>query len=262
MNSYLKLIITLISLNFARESIYKVNFLLRFSEGIIRVIMYTLFYVVIYQNTYIGVKGWSFNQMLILLGTFELIRAILFFLFISNLPKMEDHIHSGSLDTLLLYPTNTQFMLSLNTFSLVRIFDIIPALCLVIIGLYRSGISIQISAIIIYIVMIILGVILCYSIWFSIMCIAFRAERVSSLQEGFINLYEIARYPANVYPESIGRILTFIIPIIMSVTLPAQVFWGFDWKKAVTFFFLTVIWLVISRILFKRGLKIYRSSNG
>lgn len=257
----IKILLAIAKLNFSRDIVYRLDFLFRVLESVMSIIISLIIYLILYTNTS-GIPGWSINQILILIGTFELVRSVMFFFFIKNLPAIDTLVRHGNLDVFLLLPINTQFFISFTRWSITSIFDIILSLTIIALGVYRENISISFYEIAVFILLIFVSIVINYSIWFSCMCLAFWINKVSSLQEGYLNLFEFSRYPGSIYPKFISHLLTFIVPLILSVSVPASSLWNINSLQIILLVSLAFIWFIVSRILFKYGLENYSSANG
>src|SRR3990167_9489909 len=104
---------------------------------------------VIFSNV-TEVAGWSYNQMLILLG-FNMVfsEVILGIFFIHNLRNLPELIRTGGLDLVLLKPVNSQFIVSMYR----PYFAMIPSLLAGIITIYWGVVGLHLNLSVINIIL-------------------------------------------------------------------------------------------------------------
>ena len=71
-----------------------------------------------------------------------------------------------------------------------------------------------------------LGIVLIYTLWLLMACIAFWVIRVDNIFELFDNIASAGRLPVDIYPRWMRIILTYIVPMAFAVTVPAEVIIG------------------------------------
>ena len=78
------------------------------------------------------------------------------------------------------------------------------------------------------------GVITLYSIWILVISVAFRAVRVDNLRYLFEAVFEVARWPASVFKGVLAFVFTYVIPIALMTTYPAEALLGtLSWERFV-----------------------------
>lgn len=76
------------------------------------------------------------------------------------------------------------------------------------------------------------------------------------------SIMELGRYPVKVYPHAFCNILTWIIPIGIMITIPAEVLKGSVNVLEILFGFLLAITLYILAVIFlKKSIKKYASAS-
>ena len=111
--------------------------------------------------------------------------------------------------------------------------------------------------------MIAAGVIISYAMWIMLMSIAFWTTRVSELQEIFLNINELSRYPIDIFSGWTRIVLVFIAPVLITTNVPSQAFIGnMNLSLAAWLFIAAGGLLVCSRLVWNWGLQAYTSAGG
>jgi ABC-2 type transport system permease protein len=76
------------------------------------------------------------------------------------------------------------------------------------------------------------------------------------------DLFQLARYPVGLYPGWLRLILTWIIPVGLMTTIPAQALSGtLSWGWLLITLVFTLVVLLGASWLFRQGLKKYTSAS-
>ena len=98
----------------------------------------SLFVLSLFYRSGHGLGGWSWEEALVVLGMYTVLDGIASTLLQPNLSTIVGHVQNGSLDYVLLKPIDSQFWLSLRTFSPWGLPGIVLGLVLVVVGGYRQ----------------------------------------------------------------------------------------------------------------------------
>jgi ABC-2 type transport system permease protein len=61
-----------------------------------------------------------------------------------------------------------------------------------------------------------------YCVWLVLTTFAFRFVRADSFTDLFDGMYQAGRWPVSIYPTWLRGTLTFLIPLALAVTVPAE----------------------------------------
>ncbi len=140
---------------------------------------------------------------------------------------MVEHIRKGTLDFVLLKPADAQFLVSTAKFEPWRVVDVArrpgdhgrrlpphgpsPR---------RSGRSLLSVAVLAS------ATVILYSLWILVVSAAFFVVKVDNLSFLFLSLYDAARWPVRRLPGVLRVFFTFVIPLAVLTTIPAQALLG------------------------------------
>src|SRR3954468_20772085 len=100
-----------------REMQFKLNFVLWIFVEMLWFALQLTFIAVLYSQTdHIG--DWSKWEVVLLMGTSQLIQQLFSSIFLSNLTQLSETIRTGKLDFMLLLPVNTRFLISFRQVDL------------------------------------------------------------------------------------------------------------------------------------------------
>jgi ABC-2 type transport system permease protein len=200
-----------------------------------------LFVVFQTQEQHIG--GWSFGEALLVIGWFTLLQGVLEGAISPSLTGVVEHIRKGTLDFVLLKPADAQFLVSTTRFLPWRAINVLAALGIFIYGFRLLGRSPSPLGLLASLVLLGTSVLLLYSLWILTVSAAFYVVKVDNLTYFFTSIFDAARWPASVFRGVLAFIFTFVIPLAVMTTFPAEAMLGRLPPMA-------LVWSVVGSVLF------------
>jgi ABC-2 type transport system permease protein len=221
MRRYIEIYSIMLRNSLIREMSFKANFILWLIVEVLWFLGQILFFSIIFgQVDRIG--DWTKWEVVLLVGTHQIIAQIFqgfFFVNIANIPEL---VRTGKLDSLLVLPIDSQFSVSSKQFSLDSIINAVLGAIVVAISLSRLGIVPNAGAVLLYLIALIFGVAIHYSIMLSLAAVSFWIVRAQGLVYGYFNFLNIARYPDVIYPGLFRFVFSWIIPVVIVANIPAR----------------------------------------
>ena len=184
----------------------------------------SLLSVFFYHASNLG--GWTFYEAMMVLGMYDIFIGLQETILAPNLQQVTEHIQKGTLDFVLLKPANGQFLATITSCNLPRLFDVVTGFGLVAMGLYRLGHFPSLIELATFVVMLSAGTVIVYSVWLLTTSLAFWFVRIDNFGELFYAFYETGRFPVTVYRPWLRLILTYVVPIAFLTTFPAATLLG------------------------------------
>lgn len=173
-----------------------------------------------------GIPGWSFEEALVVTGWFILLQGVLDGAINPGLQAVIDHIRKGTLDFVLLKPADAQFLVSTSRFQLWRVSSLVSALAVFVIAFARLGFSPSPKGVLMSLVLLVTATVLLYSLWILIISAAFYVVKVDNLTYLFGSIFDAARWPSSVFRGALKLIFTFVVPLTVMTTYPAEALLG------------------------------------
>ncbi len=209
-------------------------------------------------------KGWGFYDMLAVTGTFMLIQSLKE-LFISpslsSISGMDGELWTGGFDYTLLKPVSTRFYVSIRHWSPMAVFDIIISIILLLISVFESESPKAIGSTAAFLAYLLVAMLILYSLMLLLASAAFWYLGTPLLW--ILNsLMSLGRYPVKIYPVLFRNLLTWVIPVGVIVTLPAEILLGRASVIEITGgVVLGLILYAVAVLFFKASLKRYSSAS-
>ena len=173
-----------------------------------------------------SIAGWSFGEALLVLGWFTFLDGVLEGAISPSLVSVVEAIRKGTLDFVLIKPADAQFLVSTARLQPWRGINVLTALLLFGWGFRRLGRIPSVGAVAMAALTTTSAIAVLYSLWILTVSAAFHVVRVDNLTHLFSAIFDAARWPVNVFRGLVRFVFTFVIPLALMTTYPAQALLG------------------------------------
>ncbi|MCA9271374.1 MAG: ABC-2 family transporter protein [Planctomycetales bacterium] len=273
LTSYLRLYIEFLRNALVREMTFRANFIIECISSMSWVIMNIGFYqlVFLYAKT---IGDWPKWEFFVFLATTLLVNSIVQTFFMPNAENFSELIRQGGLDFLLLKPVDTQFMMSLQRVDWSGGANFVIGLVLLAYSLFRlttaaaDPLVISLWMLPAYVFYVLSGVAIMYSLMISLAASSIWLGRNQSLYDFWFYITNFSRYPMEIYGgnalgTSLRVFFLFIVPVLVVINVPARIMakglispWLAAFALAAS-----ITCLAVSRLIFQRALRAYRSAS-
>lgn len=216
-----KLVKTLLKINLQMSLAYRADTLINILISMLWLGWELLSLNIIFSNT-VKLGGWGIGELIALLGVFRFVNTFMVALIWPNTEKFNASVRDGSLDYTLLQPVNSLFMVSFSRITVWRGWELLLSFTLVGVGLNMSGSYTNPLSLLTFIVLVLSGALVIYSLWVVLISLTFWFTKFDNNVTILQALLDSGRYPATVYPVWLQVIVTFIVPIAVATTVPLQ----------------------------------------
>ncbi len=261
MLKYIRIYALLLKMNLSSLIIYRAHFYNSLVASIAWG-LFSLYSIVLLTSRSSVVFGWQRNELLLLNGMYGIVIGFFHVIFSRNFDRFSTIIHFGQLDSYLLKPIDSQFLLTFWLFGYATISRIIIAFLFTWHMLGQLSVRLTISQIVAGMLFAVCGIILLYSIWFIVITLTMWFTRLSNLTEFMFTITGTARYPSEMTRQLGSFMFLFFLPLTLIITVPAKVFLGrLEMWEIIFLPLLALVFLRISRIFWKFALRSYTSAS-
>lgn len=261
MGKYLKVYRRMLKNSFMRDMEYRADFFIVLAHLIVYVFFNVAFYRVIFNNVN-SIEGWSFSQMIVLVGTFMIIDSLFMTFMLANFGDFNSLIRLGELDHYLVKPVDVQFMATLKIAMLKELSSFVIGIFVVSYGLSAMHFYPTFWGLLIYAFLIGVSMIIIYSFGLILASLIFIFEKIEEVHEVIISFVQFAKIP-DVYRGPIKIVFMLFAPVVFASFVPVGILFG---KVPILFLVyylaITVIFFTLSRLIWKLLLKGYKSPGG
>ena len=245
------------------ELAYRANFWLSLFHSLLNLVAGVLGVLVIFGQIE-TIRGWDLPSTLALLGvylTLSALRGLFIGPSLEALAGIDGEIWNGQFDFTLLRPVNAQFLASVRHWRPFALVDLVLGLGVLAVAVAQLGQSLTPLRLATFLLTLLVGVAILYAI-----LLAFSA--LTLWNPGFLftwvfdGLFSMARYPVGLYPGWLRLVLTWIVPVGLMTTVPAQTLTGtLSGLTLVAALLAALALLAASSLLFRLGLRRYASAS-
>jgi ABC-2 type transport system permease protein len=166
--------------------------------------------------------GWTLAETIVLLGAFQIITGLLQTFVLPNLSWFAaSKVIKGELDDLLLQPAPSLFMASLGTCQPWALSEVALGVVIMAIGASQTGVSLTLIGTLAALLLLTAGAVLAWAARVLLACLAFWAPGFEP-DVLYSAVWQLGRYPVNIYHPAIGWLLTYIVPVAFIAATPAR----------------------------------------
>ncbi|HSM70889.1 MAG TPA: ABC-2 family transporter protein [Anaerolineales bacterium] len=258
---FFKLISTFFKVNFQMAVAYRADTVINILLNIMWLGWELLGLSIIFSNTD-TLGGWGFGELIALLGVFRLVNTMMMLLIWPNTEKFNQSIRDGSMDYTILQPVSSMFLVTFSRMNIWRIWDLLLAIVLIMIGVNMAGDVSTPASILNFILLTISGAIVIYSLWIVLIAFTFYFTKFDNNVTLLQALLDAGRYPVTVYPVWLKIIVTYLIPIAVATTVPLQgLRQELDAAQVMMFVGIGIASFIVASQIWKAGLKRYSGAS-
>jgi ABC-2 type transport system permease protein len=240
---------------------YRFDFLVRGAMALFWIAVALIPLVAVFQHRS-QVAGWSYPEALVVVGWFTFLKAILEGGVTPSLTAVVEGVRTGALDFVLLKPADAQFLVSTAKFEPWRVIDLagagaILAYAFRLLGRWPAPADVAIAA-----TLLLVAVVLLYSIWILVVSASFWVVRVDNLSYLLGSVFDAARWPVSVFPRALRFVFTFVFPLALMTTMPAEALLG---RLSATAALVSaaggLAFAALARIVWLRAIRAYTSAS-
>ncbi|CDL84524.1 ABC transporter permease [Xenorhabdus szentirmaii] len=209
-----------------------------------------------------SIAGWSFDEMLVLMGWYMMLTATVEGLISPSLSSAMSGIRTGLFDYILIRPVDSLFLCSLIDIRLWKLIDFFFGLGLIIYALIQLDIQPSIINVAMAIILSIGGLATTYALFILAIATSFTLIRIQNLTNVISSLLGFARWPIHLFGMPWRLIFSFLIPIGVMTSAPVMALLGMlNLPLALGSLGIATFFFIISRLVWKRSLRGYRSAS-
>jgi ABC-2 type transport system permease protein len=209
-----------------------------------------------------NVAGWSFPEMLLVLGWFVALKGFLEGAISPSLTNVIEHVRKGTLDFVLLKPVDAQLLVSLAKIEPWRVIDVFGAIAIFVYAFRKIGHHPTLLHVLLAFGLLFAALLVLYSIAIIVVSIAFFAVRVDNLLYLFQSIFDVARWPSSIFRGGLAIVFTYILPLALMTTYPALALLGrLQFATTAGALAGTLVFAAFARLVWKLSIAKYTSAS-
>lgn len=241
---------------------YRLNFFLFLIATAIFNLFGPIVIYLIYSNN-LAFPGWTFYQMLLLIGTLILVGGIEHYFTSSIGWYTSDLIRRGRFDHILIRPISPLKLVILRMPDLDGFAELAVGIVVVLYSIINLNTVATPVNILMYLVAVLIGFIVLTAFDIIAASLNFVFVKAYAIFDFFQHMRMFARYPISIFGALGAVIFTFFIPVALASFYPAQAFLGrISWLTIAQLLVVSLIFLGLSLYSWKLAMRRYTSAGG
>jgi ABC-2 type transport system permease protein len=209
-----------------------------------------------------SIAGWSFGEALVVAGWFTLLQGILEGAINPSLTSVVEHIRKGTLDFVLIKPADAQFLVSTARIYPWRALNVITAVMIFAYAFHRMGRAPSALDVATALLLLVVATTFLYALWIMTVSLAFYVVKIDNLTYLFSSVFDAARWPIGVFRGAVRFLFTFVIPLAVMTTFPAQALLGtLSLQTTILSLAGAVVFAAVARLVWVRAIGRYTSAS-
>jgi len=246
-----------------REMSFKLNFLLWMLVEVLWFLGQIVFIEVVFS--YVGaIGGWSKWEVVLLIGTHQLIGQLFQAFFYMNLANLPELVRTGRMDFMLLLPVDTQFVVSLKQFGMDNVVNALVGAGFVTFSLWKLSLVPTAAQLLLYGAAVCCGILIHYCVMLLFASSSFWMVRSQGLIYGYYSLFNIGRYPDTIFRGAFKLVFSWLIPVIIVANIPSRLLIHATenpWPSLLQLAAATLFITVATRLIWNAALRRYSSAS-
>lgn len=239
---------------------YRIDFII----GIIGVILTQSLNIIFLNIVFAKIptlSGWTFTQIAFIYGFSLIPKGIDHLLFDNIWAVGQSLIWKGDFDKYMIRPIRPLIYVMIETFQIDALGELIVGNALLIITI--GSIKWTIMKFLLFLIAIPFATIIYTSLKIIAASIAFWSKQSGSIMYAFYLLNDFAKYPVSIYNNFIRVLISFIIPFAFTAFYPASFFLTDRgiFFNVIGLIFISLSLVIVSSIIWKKGISIYESAG-
>ena len=262
MNRYFTVLRIFWSTSIAAEMEYRANFVMAAFSSLVT-LAGSLFTLHLFYRGGYELGGWPWHDALMVIAAYTVINGLREVLMDPNRIRITEHVREGTLDFVLLKPIDSQFWLSTWKIGLWGVPNVFFGIAL---AIYAATLMPEPPSVLGWLAGaygIVLATLIIHSISYMLATTTIWFVKLMNITIAMQTLLEAGRYPIGAYPWAYQFFFTFVLPVALMTTVPAQAVTGrpeaATWLAATTGVTVVLFWL--SRWFWRFALRSYTSAS-
>lgn len=261
MKRYLRVYRQFFLMNVSRLLIYRSNFINNLLSSSVWAVFAFITIILLTGKTQ-TIGGWNRSELMLLTAIYSILIGLFHTFLTRNFERMPIVINKGLLDSVLLMPIDAQFVLTTRLMNFTSLIRVVAGLVFVAIILTSGHISINVIGIIGVLMLLLVGLLLLYTIWFLVLTFVIYNPQLSNLVDLMFTVSSFGKYPRGMFQVLPREFFLAILPLTFVSVPSVQMLLGrmTPFEYVGLFGYCTVLF-VVTRVFWLYSLRHYTSAS-
>ncbi|HYH04583.1 MAG TPA: ABC-2 family transporter protein [Bacillota bacterium] len=258
----LKIFYSVLKNNLINEFQYKTQLYMKIINITLDVALAVITVLIMFGKTG-RLNTWKQEEVLILIGVYRIMVGLLNLFIKPSLASFTGSIKSGDFDYTLLLPVDAQFMSCIKTINIFNLAEIVFGIFYLMVLKTLFALHFDALGILGFGITLVAGFITIVCLYSLVASLSFWFLDSSHLLIIFPQCIEwTGKWPISAFPEFFRIVFTYIVPVGLAITIPAEaLLHKLELKSLGITVLISLILMVVSRVVWKLGIKKYSGAS-
>jgi ABC-2 type transport system permease protein len=262
MTRYLRLFALQFRISAASAMAYRANFVIEGVMSAAWTVLNLVPLIVVFSQRDQIAADWDRPSALIVMAYFTGVHAVIEGTISPSLQDLVEKIRTGAFDYVLLKPIDAQAMISASRYEPWKVFDLLAAVAIIVYAFAERGVPPSATDLALGVLLFGAGVLATYALWIVCAAASFWVVRLDNLMFLLGSIFDVARWPVQVFHGVWRVVFTFVIPVALMTTFPAMALLGklAPWTTLATVGGALLL-LALARVIWRTAIRSYTSAS-
>ncbi|NTU98774.1 hypothetical protein HGA64_02080 [Candidatus Falkowbacteria bacterium] len=262
-NRYIRIYLQKVKISIMSRMVNPANFFVLLF-GVVAQAYISIYFLKVVYGYVENISGWSYEQALLVIASFLFIEGLIW-ITTAYLSGVRNNVRNGTLDTQLIKPVDSQFLISVWRIDPEDVMRIVVAFIIFLqaAGHFHYSFADWVVRTFFYAILIFDGYVIFYSIALMINSLYCWFTEAGGMHMIFESVIRMSQYPTDIFNQSMVKYLfSSLVPIAFIGTIPAKaIAFGPRFDLMIYANLLAFLLFIISRRVWHAGLRAYSSAS-
>lgn len=240
----------------------RTDFVFRIFSSLSSILVFLLFTETAIAR-YGDINGWTKYELILIYGIYLVAKGLMDSFVFENMIDIPDRIFHGHFDRYLVKPIRTLVFMSFEQLFIFNLADVIIGVIFIVISTQNLGITIYFGQILLILLSFVIMALTFFNVMVLLVSICFYAGRIGFIVFIYTNLVKVSSLPVNSHVGVYHTLFNIVLPFVLLGAIPAGILTrGFGLADVLPYTLIAIIWMMIGRFAWNRGMKSYTSAGG
>lgn len=206
-------------MNISRLLIYRSNFINNLVSSLVWAVFAFITIILLTGKTQ-TIGGWSRSELMLLTAMYSILIGLFHTFLTRNFERMPIVINKGLLDVVLLAPVDAQFVLTTRLMNFTSLIRVVAGIVFVAFMMVSGHIPTNVAGIFGALVLLLVGLLLLYTIWFLVLIFVIYNPQLSNLVDLMFTVSSFGKYPRSMFGVLPREFFLVVLPLTF-VSIPS-----------------------------------------
>lgn len=209
-----------------------------------------------------AIAGYTKGEVLLFFAVMNFMDIVIQLFWFRGMTDLQRVVRTGEFDAVLTKPMSPLFWTSFRMFDFMDLLTVPVALAILVYALSLLPAPLTFGGIVLALLLMCLGLVVAFAVNLALAALTFWTTELDQAWWIFRDVTYVARFPADIFPQFIQVLLTFVFPVFVIVVFPTKGLLGILSPLLIVWAFVAaVLFLLLALGIWRSALRRYTSAS-